>query len=109
MHRHPATNNGSAAGNIPVFLLNQHRVDTVEDARAYIARLREVERALRETSAALEARAKLGIYAPKFSFAPVIKDARQVITGAPFGDGADTAVYADFKKKVAALKLPDAQ
>ncbi len=109
MHRHPATNNGSAAGNIPVFLLNQHRVDNVEDARAYIARLRDVERALRETSQTLEARAKLGIYAPKFSFEPVRNDARQVIAGAPFTTGADTAVYADFKKKVVALKLPEAQ
>jgi uncharacterized protein (DUF885 family) len=109
MHRHPATNNGSAAGRIPVFLLNQHRVDNVDDARAYIARVREVERALRETSAALEARAQLGIYAPKFSFQPVIKDARRVIAGAPFDDGADTAVYADFKKKVSALKLTQAQ
>lgn len=109
MHRHPATNNGSAAGSIPVFLLNQHRVDDVADASAYIARLREVERALRETSQALEARARLGIYAPKFSFAPVRTDARRVITGAPFDAGADSAIYADFKKKVAALKLPDAE
>jgi len=109
MHRHPATNNGSPAGSIPVFLINQHRVDSLDDARAYISRLRDTERALRETSAALEARARLGIFAPKFSFQPVRDDARRVVTGAPFTEGEDSALFADFKKKVNALDAPAAQ
>src|SRR3989442_1340248 len=93
MHRHPATNNGSPADSIPVFLLNDHSVDSADDARAYIARLRDVERALRETSTAIEDRARMGIFAPKFSFKPVRDVARKVIDGEPFGPGRDTDVF----------------
>ncbi len=109
MHRHPATNMGSPAGSVPVFLINQHRVGSVEDARAYLSRLQEIERVLRETSVGLEKRAQRGIFAPKFSFQPVRDDALRVVTGAPFTDGADSALFADFKKKVNALSAPEAQ
>ncbi|MDB5441219.1 MAG: hypothetical protein JWM33_3646, partial [Caulobacteraceae bacterium] len=37
-HSYQATTNGSAAGEIPVFLINNHRVDTVADADAYVSR-----------------------------------------------------------------------
>ena len=50
-HNFPVTVTGSPAGSIPVFLINQHRVDTVADAEAYIARLTEVERVMGEGSA----------------------------------------------------------
>jgi uncharacterized protein (DUF885 family) len=30
----PVSTNGSPAGQIPVFLINQHRIETVADARA---------------------------------------------------------------------------
>ena len=35
----PVSTNGSPAGQIPVFLINNHRIDSVADARAYIARI----------------------------------------------------------------------
>jgi uncharacterized protein (DUF885 family) len=35
----PMSTNGSPAGAFPVFLINQHRVDNVADAEAYIARI----------------------------------------------------------------------
>ncbi|MDP1736750.1 MAG: DUF885 domain-containing protein [Caulobacter sp.] len=108
LHGYIASVNGSPAGAIPVFLINQHRVDSVEDARAYIARLRDVKRVMTEVSAALKTRAAAGIRAPAFTFAPVDADTRKVITGAPFGDGPDSAIWADFRKKVAALDAPEA-
>ena len=108
LHGYIASVNGSPAGSIPVFLINQHRVDSVEDARAYIARLKEVKRVMAEVSVALKARADAGIRAPAFTFAPVDADTRKVLAGAPFTEGADSAVWADFRKKVGALNAPDA-
>ncbi|MES2033843.1 MAG: DUF885 domain-containing protein [Pseudomonadota bacterium] len=108
-HDYIATNNGSPAGQIPVFLINQHRVDTVEDAQAYVARLRDVQRVMGEVSASLKIRAAKGIVAPKLTFAPVDADARKVTAGAPFTEGPDSALWADFKKKIAALQATDAQ
>ena len=105
-HGFPISTNGSPAGSIPVFLINQHRIDTVADAEAYISRLREVERVMGEVSANVRAQAAMGIVPPKFVFEPVRADARKILTGAPFDNGADGTVLADFTKKVNALTAP---
>ena len=44
---------GSPAGAIPVLLINNHKVDSVADAQAYIARLRDTERVMREVAATM--------------------------------------------------------
>lgn len=102
------TANGSPAGSLPVFLINNHRVATVEDARAYVARLTEVERVGNEIADEFRRRAKAGIVPPRFVFEPATADARAVLAGAPFSAGADTPVWADFKAKVAKLDAPEA-
>jgi uncharacterized protein (DUF885 family) len=104
----PVSTNGSPAGQIPVFLINNHRVDSVADARAYIARIGEVERVMREVAATMRDQASKGIVPPKMVFKPAREDARKVISGAPFDTGADSTVMADFRKKVGALKIADA-
>ncbi|HEX8225782.1 MAG TPA: DUF885 domain-containing protein [Allosphingosinicella sp.] len=98
--------NGSPAGAFPVFLINQHRIDSVADAEAYVARIRETERAMREIGVQARAQAEKGIVPPKFNFAPVRADAKRAIVGAPFGAGADSPLLADFRKKVNALDAP---
>jgi len=108
-HGYEADVTGSPAGDLPVFLINQHRVSSVADAEAYIARLREVERAMAEISANMRYQASLGIVPPKFNFQPVEADARRVLAGAPFTSGKDTPVFADFKSKVNKLDIPAAE
>jgi uncharacterized protein (DUF885 family) len=98
------TNNFSIVGSVPTFLMNQHRVDTVQDARAYISRIGETERVLGEVAARFRAGAAAGIVPPKFVFAPVRADAQRVISGAPFDGGADNSLLADFKTKVGKLE-----
>ena len=105
-HGFPISTNGTPAGQLPIFLINQHRIDSVADAEAYIARLEEVERVMDEIAANVRRQAELGIVPPKFNFAPARADARKIVTGAPFDDGADSALFADFKKKVTALTAP---
>jgi uncharacterized protein (DUF885 family) len=102
----PMSTNGSPAGSFPVFLINQHRVESVADAEAYIARIRDTERAMGEINAEVRARAAKGIVPPRFNFAPVRADAKRAITGAPFGPGPDSPLLADFRKKVQALDAP---
>ncbi len=105
-HRFPVSTNGSPAGSIPVFLINQHSIQSVAEAEAYISRLREVERVMNEVSANLREQARAGVVPPKFIFAPVRADARKVISGAPFDSGSDSTLLADFSKKVNALQAP---
>jgi uncharacterized protein (DUF885 family) len=94
-----------AQSQIPAFLINIHRVDTKSDARAYVNRLYGIGPAMTQAISQAKARAAKGIMPPKWVFPYVISDARNVITGAPFGDGPDAPLYADFKGKVAKLKI----
>lgn len=105
----PVSTNCSPAGQIPVFLINNHRIDSAADARAYVARIAETERVMREVAATMRDQANKGIVPPKMVFAPARADARKVITGAPFTPGPDSSLLADFRKKVAALKIADAE
>lgn len=104
----PVSTNGSPAGDIPVFLLNNHKVGSVADAEAYIARIRETERVMHEVAAKMRAQAAKGIVPPQMVFAPARNDAKKILVGAPFTAGPDSTVMADFAKKVAALDAPAA-
>ncbi len=89
-----------------MLLINKHKIDNVSDAEAYIARLRDTDRVMREVVATMRAQAAAGIVPNKVNFAPARNDARKIITGAPFDGGPDSTLLADFSKKVAALDAP---
>lgn len=105
----PVSTNGTPAGDIPVFLINQHKVDSVADAEAYIARLRDSERVMNETVAVMKQQAAMGIVPPEMVFQPATADARNIIQGAPFTAGEENPLWADFQQKVNALAIPDAE
>ena len=101
-----ATTNGSPAGDIPIFLINNHRVDGIGDAEAYISRIKDAKRVMTEVSASIRTSAAKGIVPPAFTFGPVEKDALNVLEGQPFSGTEDSAVWADFKEKVGKLSVP---
>jgi uncharacterized protein (DUF885 family) len=94
-----------AQSQIPAFLINIHRIDTKSDARAYVNRLYGIGPAMTEAVGQAKTRAAKGIMPPKWVYPYVIADSRNVITGAPFGDGPDAPLFADFKAKVGKLKI----
>jgi uncharacterized protein (DUF885 family) len=100
--------NGNPTTSLPVFLINNHRVSSVADAEAYVARLRAAQVQMSQVADELRQRAAAGVVSPRFVFAPSIANTRNVISGAPFDDGADNPVWADFNKKVAALEADQA-
>ncbi|KTE16789.1 DUF885 domain-containing protein [Sphingopyxis sp. H115] len=106
--RFPVTTNGSPAGAIPVLLINNHKIDTDADAEAYIARLRDTDRVMREVAATMRDQAAAGVIPNKVNFAPARNDAKKILVGAPFDDGPDSTLMADFRKKVGALDAPAA-
>ena len=94
-----------AQSQLPAFLINIHRVDNKSDARAYVNRLYGLGPGMMEAIAQAKTRAAEGIMPPKWVYPYVINDARNVITGAPFGDGPDAPLFADFKEKVGKLAI----
>ncbi|GAN00026.1 protein of unknown function DUF885 [alpha proteobacterium U9-1i] len=104
-HRYVFNHFGGAQANLPAFLINQHQVTNVADAEAYVARLNGIRGKLDQQIANAEHSASLGIQPPKFSYEGVLSSSRNVIAGAPFADGADSPLFADFKTKVNRLEI----
>ncbi|WP_417763733.1 DUF885 domain-containing protein [Shewanella sp.] len=108
-HNYPVNQMFGGHSMIASFLINQHQITNISDAEAYISRLNGVPKRLQQLQQSLEVRADKGIIAPKFVFAYVISDSQNIITGAPFNDGEDSTLLADFSKKVAALNIDNDQ
>lgn len=88
----------------PAFLINQHRIDNVADAEAYIARLEGLKANFEGHRKVAEDQFARGIYAPKWSYAKMIETAKNVISGAPFDKSAKpSAILADFNDKLGKL------
>ena len=94
---------------IPAFLINQHQITDVSDAKAYISRLNGVTTVIDQLIKDLEVRADKGIIAPKFVFPHVVDSSKNILHGAPFDSGNDSTLLADFKRKVAALDIADSE
>src|SRR5687767_1225951 len=89
---------------LPQLLIAFHRVDDVSDMEGYINRIRESGRALRQLIEISKKNAAAGVRPPRFAYDFVIDESTRIITGAPFTTGADSAIWADAKSKVAALQ-----
>ncbi|HVZ64987.1 MAG TPA: DUF885 domain-containing protein [Lacunisphaera sp.] len=108
-HSYPLNQMAGLHSEAPAFLINYHPVASVDDARAYIARLRGMGPLLDQLIAnARQGQAK-GILPPRFVFSLVKDSVKEVISGQPFDTTAKkSALWEDFTGKVAALKDVDA-
>jgi len=98
-----------AQSQMPAFMINIHRVASKADAEAYVSRLDAAGLLIQSLVVQSAERADSGIIVPDWVFPYVIADAKNVISGAPFEDGADSPIYADLKKKVADLEISEAE
>ncbi len=89
---------------LPSVLISMHRVDSEQDMLAYISRIGQFERAFGQMVERAKANAARGVRPPYFAYDAVIDETRKLITGAPFTDGPDSAMWADGKAKIAALQ-----
>ena len=113
LHEYPVTQMRGKHTAAVSFLVNVHRVDSVEDAEAYVKRLRGIGPLFEQLLANLFESQSAGIMPPKFVFNMSIDDCWNVITGRPFDktDGAaDSPLMADLRKKIDGLDgVDDAQ
>ncbi len=98
-----------AQSQLPAFLINLHKVTNTTDAQNYIARLKGLQPLMAGLIAESNRRAAQGVQPPKWVYPFLLSDSKNIITGAPFDAGADSALFADIKAKIAALKLPDVE
>ena len=94
---------GGAQANPPQFLIAFHSVDTEDDMTAYISRIEGFAAQISTLLEHAKEAADLGIRAPAFAYEGAMDQAQKVVTGAPFDDGADSALWSDAKGKIDAL------
>lgn len=95
---------------VPSFLINIHRVSSVEDAQAYVSRLQGVAPLFDQVIDQLRIRQELGVYPPKWAYDQMIQASQNVITGNPFNESVDdSTIWNDFQNKVNALELSNAE
>ena len=107
-HNYPLNQMGGLHTQVPDILINQHRIDSVEDAEAYISRLGRVQTLFDQMVQQLRTRKAKGIMPPTFVLEQVVSAGVNVISGAPFDDGPDSPLLADFRTKVNALNIDSA-
>ncbi|WP_417493577.1 DUF885 domain-containing protein [Maricaulis sp.] len=108
-HRYTFTPRSGPHMNAPTFLINNHRVDTVADAEAYIGRLRNFGAYMDQNIENARRSFELGVSTPDWTYEPMIATARNIISGAPFEDGQDSPLMSDFRAKVTSLEIDDAE
>lgn len=95
---------------VPSFLINLHRVASVEDAQAYISRLNGVKPMFEQVIEQLRIRQELGVFPPKWAYDQMIQASSNVVSGNPFEESVeDSTIWNDFKGKVQALELSNAE
>lgn len=88
---------------LPTFLINFHKVEDESDYLAYLKRIEAVPRAFGQMLDRAKRNAEAGYRMPRFAYDGVLTEARKVVSGAPFGEGEDSALWADLQAKADAL------
>lgn len=107
-HDYVMTQMGGVHTRVPSTLTNSHPIATRADAEAYIKRLAGVEPLMAQAVARLRAQEARGIRPPRFVYGLVIEPCVNLLKGAPFEGEGDSPILADFKTKLAAADLSDA-
>ncbi len=87
----------------PSFMINFHKVDSLSDMRAYISRIEQSERAMGQLVDLAEKQAAEGILPPAFTFETVLTQCKALVTGQPFTQTGESALWADMNSKIDAL------
>ena len=107
LYSYPVNQMFGVHSQVPALLINQHKIDSVDDAKAYIARLNAVPELFRQLQQLLTQSAEAGIIVPKFVFPHLYSASENLLQGAPFSEQGDSTLLADFSSKVAALPLTE--
>jgi len=107
-YNYPVNQMDGMQAEIPAFLINMHNIENKIDAEAYLSRLNGMDELFVQQIENIKIREKNGIIPPKFVFAKVLSDCRNIITGKPFdASNKESTLLSDFKAKVTKLEIPE--
>jgi uncharacterized protein (DUF885 family) len=82
------------------FMVNYHRVDDANDMRAYISRLQQIDDVMRQYLQRAQLSTADGIRQPRFDYRFAMDEINRVTRGAPFTEGANSALWDDASAKI---------
>src|SRR5690606_24540437 len=89
---------------LPGFLINFHKVDSIGDMQAYISRISQTERVMNQLLDRAKKQAAIGILPPRFSFEIVLKQCKDILAGTPFDESeTPSAIWKDIQNKIQGL------
>ena len=108
-HSYTYTQMRGAHSSLPTFLMNQHKIKTVQDAENYLTRLETIDDVLDTRTQQAKAKFDKGIAPPKFVYDFVIESAENIISGSPVDADSENLnlLLEDFRKKTAALEIDE--
>lgn len=107
-YNYPVNQMHGMQAEIPAFMINMHRIENKSDAEAYISRLNGMNALFAQAIENIKMREKNGIIPPKFVFAKVLSDSRNIIIGHPFDkSNKESTLFADFKSKIEKIELTE--
>lgn len=92
---------------VPTLLMNNHPIETKEDAENYLTRIQNVPAHFDQLITLLKENETHGILAPKFVFDHVIQSCEKIIEGKPFEGNQENPIYSDFKNKIEKIGLSE--
>ena len=105
-HDYVFTHMSGPHSSLPAFMINFHRVETVEDIKAYISRLNQFDDYLGQAANRAQAQFETGVILPKFVYDKISSASQNVITGAPFENSeTDSPLWTDIKNKIESLEI----
>ncbi|WP_442267154.1 DUF885 domain-containing protein [Tenacibaculum sp. ZS6-P6] len=110
LYSYPINQMHGSQAEIPAFLINMHQIRSKKDAENYISRLKGIEPMFAELVKGLKKRQEAGIMIPKFVFARVLDDSKNLIKGQPFDTSNEkSTLLNDFENKVSKLEIDAAE
>jgi len=107
-HDYAMTQMGGMHTRVAQTLINSQRIREAADAEAYILRLDRVAPLMAQVIEGLERQEEAGVRPPRFVYDLVVGPCENLLRGAPFESGADSPILADFKTKLRASQVPEA-
>lgn len=106
-HEYTVTQKFGLHTDFPAFMINMHRIASVQDAHNYLARLQAVRKAGLQVMDAMQQRAALGIIPPAFLLPQIIDDCKRFLGEANDPSLERNSLYVDFRNKLAVLHIDE--
>lgn len=105
-HFYPVNHMFGVHNELISFMTNQHRIDTTQDARDYLSRLRAFEKYFKQIVFHHLEMKKRKIIPPRFIYQPALRDIQNILSGSPFDSSPKmNVIKEDFTKKIEVLKI----